>query len=114
MRVRPILTDDRAIGRRKLAPPLQHGGLQRLFLQGIALSRPGDADDDALDPWQRPRSDASVERKEQWIVSRGKRKRVEMRSAPFKRILSFRRLRLRGPCSARDELHRPPPRIFAR
>jgi hypothetical protein len=33
------------------------------------------------------------------------RKKVEMLFAHLKRILGLRRLRLRGPCGARDEFH---------
>ena len=38
-----------------------------------------------------------------YIVSRRERKKVEMLFAHLKRILRLGRLRLRGPCSARDE-----------
>ena len=38
-----------------------------------------------------------------YIVSRRERKKVEMLFAHLKRILQLRRLRLRGPCGARDE-----------
>lgn len=38
-----------------------------------------------------------------YIVSRRERKKVEMLFAHFKRILRLGRLRLRGPCGARDE-----------
>jgi hypothetical protein len=34
-----------------------------------------------------------------------RRKKVEMLLAPLKRILNLDRLRLRGPCDARDEFH---------
>ena len=40
-----------------------------------------------------------------WLVSRRERKKVEMLFAHLKRILKLDRLRLRGPCSARDEFH---------
>ena len=40
-----------------------------------------------------------------YVVSRCERKKVEMLFAPFKRILRLDRLRLRGPCGARDEFH---------
>ena len=39
------------------------------------------------------------------IVSRRERKKVEMLFAHLKRILRLDRLRLRGPCGARDEFH---------
>ena len=42
---------------------------------------------------------------DEWLVSRCQRKKVEMLFAHLKRILRLDRLRLRGPCSARDEFH---------
>jgi transposase len=42
---------------------------------------------------------------DEWIVSRRLRKKVEMLFAHLKRILRLDRLRLRGPCGARDEFH---------
>jgi hypothetical protein len=38
-----------------------------------------------------------------YVVSRRERKKVEMLFAHLKRILKLDRLRLRGPCGARDE-----------
>lgn len=38
-----------------------------------------------------------------YVVSRRERKKVEMLFAHLKRILRLDRLRLRGPCGARDE-----------
>jgi hypothetical protein len=38
-------------------------------------------------------------------ASRRRRKKVEMLFAHLKRILKLDRLRLRGPCGARDEFH---------
>ena len=38
-----------------------------------------------------------------YVTSRRKRKKVEMLFAHLKRILKLDRLRLRGPCGARDE-----------
>lgn len=40
-----------------------------------------------------------------YVVSRRERKKVEMLFAHLKRILRLDRLRLRGPCGARDEFH---------
>jgi transposase len=40
-----------------------------------------------------------------WLISRRERKKVEMLFAHLKRILRLGRLRLRGPCGARDEFH---------
>jgi transposase len=40
-----------------------------------------------------------------WVISRRERKKVEMLFAHLKRILKLDRLRLRGPCGARDEFH---------
>ena len=40
-----------------------------------------------------------------YVVSRRQRKKVEMLFAHLKRILRLDRLRLRGPCGARDEFH---------
>lgn len=40
-----------------------------------------------------------------WLTSRRERKKVEMLFAHLKRILKLDRLRLRGPCGARDEFH---------
>ncbi len=40
-----------------------------------------------------------------YITSRRERKKVEMLFAHLKRILKLDRLRLRGPCGARDEFH---------
>lgn len=40
-----------------------------------------------------------------YATSRCERKKVEMLFAHLKRILRFDRLRLRGPCGARDEFH---------
>ena len=42
---------------------------------------------------------------DEWLVSRRERKKVEMLFAHLKRILRLDRLRLRGPCGARDEFH---------
>lgn len=42
---------------------------------------------------------------DEWLVSRCQRKKVEMLFAHLKRILRLDRLRLRGPCGARDEFH---------
>lgn len=42
---------------------------------------------------------------QEWLVSRRERKKVEMLFAHLKRILRLDRLRLRGPCGARDEFH---------
>lgn len=38
-----------------------------------------------------------------YVTSRRERKKVEMLFAHLKRILKLNRLRLRGPCGARDE-----------
>lgn len=38
-----------------------------------------------------------------YVVSRRERKKIEMLCAHLKRILRLDRLRLRGPCGARDE-----------
>ena len=40
-----------------------------------------------------------------YVTSRRQRKKVEMLFAHLKRILKLDRLRLRGPCGARDEFH---------
>jgi len=40
-----------------------------------------------------------------YVTSRRERKKVEMLFAHLKRILKLDRLRLRGPCGARDESH---------
>ena len=40
-----------------------------------------------------------------WLISRRQRKKVGMLFAHLKRILKLDRLRLRGPCGARDEFH---------
>ena len=42
---------------------------------------------------------------EDYAVSRKLRKKIEMLFAHLKRILGLGRLRLRGPCGARDEFH---------
>ena len=42
---------------------------------------------------------------EAYQTSRYQRKKVEMLFAHLKRILKLDRLRLRGPCGARDEFH---------
>lgn len=42
---------------------------------------------------------------EVYVTSRRERKKVEMLFAHLKRILKLDRLRLRGPCGARDEFH---------
>jgi hypothetical protein len=44
-------------------------------------------------------------KKEEWLISRRERKKVEMLFAHLKRVLRLDRLRLRGPCGARDEFH---------
>jgi hypothetical protein len=44
-----------------------------------------------------------IAKTEAYIVSRRERKKVEMLFAHLKRILRLGRLRLRGPCGARDE-----------
>ncbi len=45
----------------------------------------------------------AIAKTEAYIVSRRERKKVEMLFAHLKRILRLDRLRLRGPCGARDE-----------
>jgi transposase len=45
----------------------------------------------------------SIAKTEAYVVSRRERKKVEMLFAHLKRILRLDRLRLRGPCGARDE-----------
>ena len=47
----------------------------------------------------------SIARTDAYVVSRRERKKVEMLFAHLKRILRLDRLRLRGPCGARDEFH---------
>ena len=47
----------------------------------------------------------SLSREDEWLVSRRQRKKVEMLFAHLKRILRLDRLRLQGPCGARDEFH---------
>jgi len=47
----------------------------------------------------------ALSQEEEWLVSRRERKKVEMLFAHLKRILKLDRLRLRGPCGARDEFH---------
>ena len=42
---------------------------------------------------------------DEYVLSRRLRKKVEMLFAHLKRILRLDRLRLRGPCGARDEFH---------
>jgi IS5 family transposase len=46
-----------------------------------------------------------IARTEEYEISRRLRKKVEMLFAHLKRILGLGRLRLRGPCGARDEFH---------
>ncbi len=46
-----------------------------------------------------------IAKTEAYKTSRRQRKKVEMLFAPLKRILKLDRLRLRGPCGARDEFH---------
>ena len=46
-----------------------------------------------------------IAKTEAYKISRRERKKVEMRFGHLKRILNLDRLRLRGPCSARDEFH---------
>lgn len=50
-----------------------------------------------------------IARTEDYEISRKLRKKVEMLFAHLKRILRPGRLRLRGPCGARDEFHAPRP-----
>jgi len=40
-----------------------------------------------------------------YVTSRRQRKKVDMLFAHLKRILKLDRLRLRGPCGAKDEFH---------
>ena len=40
-----------------------------------------------------------------YVLSRRQRKKIEMLFAHLKRIIGLERLRLRGPCGARDEFH---------
>jgi transposase len=47
----------------------------------------------------------SIAETDAYVISRRERKKVEMLFAHLKRILRLDRLRLRGPCGARDELH---------
>ena len=47
----------------------------------------------------------SIAETDAYVVSRRERKKVEMLFAHLKRILHLDRLRLRGPCGARDEFH---------
>ena len=44
-----------------------------------------------------------IARTDAYVTSRRERKKVEMLFAHLKRILRLDRLRLRGPCGARDE-----------
>jgi hypothetical protein len=46
-----------------------------------------------------------IAKTEAYVVSRRERKKIEMLFAHLKRILRLDRLRLRGPCGARDEFH---------
>src|SRR5262245_48761363 len=46
-----------------------------------------------------------IAKTEAYQTSRYQRKKVEMLFAHLKRILNLDRLRLRGPCGARDEFH---------
>ena len=46
-----------------------------------------------------------IAKSDEYVVSRRLRKKVEMLFAHLKRILRLGRLRLRGPCGARDEFH---------
>jgi len=46
-----------------------------------------------------------IARTDAYVVSRRQRKKIEMLFAHLKRILKLDRLRLRGPCGARDEFH---------
>ena len=46
-----------------------------------------------------------IAKTEEYEISRKLRKKVEMLFAHLKRILRLGRLRLRGPCGARDEFH---------
>ncbi len=46
-----------------------------------------------------------IAKTDEYAVSRKLRKKVEMLFAHLKRILRLGRLRLRGPCGARDEFH---------
>ena len=46
-----------------------------------------------------------IAKTEAYQTSRRQRKKVEMLFAHLKRILKLDRLRLRGPCGARDEFH---------
>ena len=46
-----------------------------------------------------------IAKTEAYQTSRSQRKKVEMLFAHLKRILKLDRLRLRGPCGARDEFH---------
>jgi transposase len=46
-----------------------------------------------------------IAKTEAYLTSRRERKKVEMLFAHLKRILKLDRLRLRGPCGARDEFH---------
>ena len=45
----------------------------------------------------------AIAKTEAYVVSRRERKKIEMLFAHLKRILRLDRLRLRGPCGARDE-----------
>ena len=46
-----------------------------------------------------------IAKSDAYVVSRCERKKIEMLFAHLKRILGLDRLRLRGPCGARDEFH---------
>jgi len=46
-----------------------------------------------------------IAKTEEYVTSRRQRKKVEMLFAHLKRILKLDRLRLRGPCGAKDEFH---------
>ena len=47
----------------------------------------------------------NIAKTQTYQTSRRQRKKVEMLFAHLKRILGLDRLRLRGPCGARDEFH---------
>jgi hypothetical protein len=87
------------------------GGLLMEWWSGDGAARVLARDGDAL-LLERAEGTASLVRDiaktDAYIISRRERKKVEMLFAYLKRILRLDRLRLRGPCGARDEFHSPP------
>lgn len=102
--VRLVFRGDRNTDGGAWDPPLPspQGGLRRLHPQDPLLPQHAGAQGDPLDLEAARDTAREVATTDAYVTSRRERRKVEMLFAHLKRILKLNRLRLRGPCGARD------------